>query len=102
MKNIFLVDADDTILDFHGASSIALRKAFEESGIAWEDRFSTEYRKINESLWEALERKELTRTELMDRRFHIVLSHLGIENVDGDEFNKKYLDYIATHPIYLE
>ena len=37
MKNIFLVDVDETILDFHGASALALRFAFEENGIAWEE-----------------------------------------------------------------
>ena len=102
MKNIFLVDADDTILDFHGVSSIALRKAFEESGIPWEDRFAIEYKKINESLWEALERKELTRSELMEKRFHVVLPKLGISHIDATEFNKKYLQYIATNPVYLD
>jgi YjjG family noncanonical pyrimidine nucleotidase len=102
MKNIFLVDADDTILDFHGVSSIALRKAFEECGVAWEERFGVEYKKINESLWEALERKELSRAELMNKRFHIVLPNLGITNIDADGFNRKYLNYIATNPVYLE
>lgn len=102
MKNIFLVDADDTVLDFHGVSAAALRNAFAESGIVWEDRFAIEYKKINEKLWEALERKELTRSELMDKRFDIVLEHLHIANVNGTEFNKKYLHYIATNPLYFD
>ncbi len=102
MKNIFLVDADDTILDFHGASSRAIRVAFEESGIEWKQEYAQEYRRINEGLWQALERKEMTRSELMERRFHIVLSQLGIREVDGTEFNKRYLHYIATKPVYLD
>lgn len=102
MKDIFLVDADDTILDFHGVSSMALRKTFEESGVVWEDRFATEYGKINQALWEALERKELTRSELMEKRFHIVLPKLGICHIDATEFNTKYLNYIASNPVYLE
>ncbi len=102
MKNIFLVDADDTILDFHGVSAIALKIAFAESGIVWEERFSIEYKKINEKLWEALERKELTRSELMGKRFDVVLEHLNIPKVNGREFNKKYLHYIATQPVYFE
>ncbi len=101
MKNIFLVDADDTVIDFHGASAQALRVAFEESGISWEERFSIEFKKINDGLWEALERKELTRTELIERRFPFYLKHLNINDVDGNEFNKKYLQYLATHPIYV-
>ena len=101
MKNIFLVDADDTILDFHGASAIALKTAFIESGIAWKEEFLTEFKRINGGLWEALERKELTRKELMDRRFHIFLSHMGFDDIDADAFNKIFLNHLATHPIYI-
>ena len=102
MKNIFLVDADDTLLDFHGASAIALKTAFEANGIVWEDRFLAEFKVINAGLWEALERKELTRKELMDRRFHIFLKHMGMENVDADVFNQTFLQHLATHPIYMD
>ncbi len=102
MKNIFLVDADDTILDFHGASAKALYAAFEGNGIAWEERFLSEFKIINGGLWEALERKELTRKELMERRFHIFLAHVGLAHIDGDEFNRIFLEYLATHPIYIE
>ncbi len=102
MKNIFLVDADDTILDFHGASALALKAAFAESGMAWEEEYLTKFKKINAGLWEALERRELTRSELMERRFHIYLESLGRTEVDGDAFNKNFVTYLATHPIYME
>ena len=101
MKNIFLVDADDTILDFHGASAIALKMAFLESGIAWKEKYLNEFKRINSGLWEALERKELTRKELMDRRFHIFLAHMGLHSIDADIFNKVFLTHLATHPIYI-
>lgn len=102
MKNIFLVDADDTILDFHGASALALKAAFKESGITWEEEFADKFKVLNDSLWEALERKELTRTELIERRFPLYLALLKIESVDGQTFNKLYLEYLATHPIYMD
>ncbi len=102
MKNIFLVDADDTLLDFHGSSAVALKEAFLGAKIAWKDEYLSEFKKINGGLWEALERRELTRAELMARRFHIYLAHLGMGEVDADEFNKRFLTHLATHPIYLE
>ena len=102
MKNIFLVDADDTILDFHGASAIALKTAFVESGIAWQDCYLSEFKKINAGLWEALERKELTRKELMERRFHIFLKHIGMDTVAANAFNQIFLKHLATHPIYID
>ena len=102
MKNIFLVDADDTILDFHGASAIALKTAFLRSGIAWKDDYLSEFKVINAGLWEALERKELTRKELMDRRFHIYLKYMGLESIDADLFNQIFLNHLATHPIFID
>ncbi len=102
MKSIFLVDADDTVLDFHGASALALRAAFAESGLTWKEEYLTEFKRINGGLWEALERKELTRKELMERRFHIYLKEMGLTEVDGDEFNKSFLNHLATHPLYID
>lgn len=102
MKDIFLVDADDTILDFHGVSEIALKEAFKEIGIPWEDKYLTEYKLINEGLWQALERKELTRSELMSRRFHVYFAHLGMEEVDAAKFNESYIKTLSTKPKYIE
>ncbi len=102
MKSIFLVDADDTILDFHGASAKALRFAFEQSGLTWKEEYLAEFRKVNGGLWEALERREITRAELMATRFHIFLKHLGYERFDGDAFNKVFLEHLATHPLYID
>ena len=100
MKNIFLVDADDTILDFHGISDQALRNAFQGIGVPWEDRFAAEFRIVNAGFWAALERKELTRTELMEKRFPAFLRHLGIEE-DGEKFNQAFVTYLAENPRYL-
>ena len=69
-KDIFLVDADDTILDFQKASANAIQDAFSYFGVQWEDRFATEYKLLNDELWERLERKELTRDRLHAIRFH--------------------------------
>ncbi len=102
MKSIFLVDADDTILNFHGASALALRAAFDGLNIPWKEEYLPRFKQINGGLWEALERKELTRTELMNTRFHVYLKALGLTAYSGDEFNEIFLKYLATHPIYIE
>lgn len=101
MKNIFLVDADDTILDFHKASSLALRNAFEMLGEPWKEEYAAEFKIVNDGLWEALERKEITRLHLIEIRFPLYMKHLGVE-IDGQRFNELYLTYLATHPIYVD
>lgn len=102
MKNIFLVDVDDTILDFHGASALALRAAFQNNGVVFEENLEREFRSFNASLWEALERKEITRAELMRERFPRFFKRMGMEEVDGNLVNRSFIDYISTHPIYFD
>ena len=101
MKNIFLVDADDTILDFHGASKNAVRHAFFVFGLPWKEEYATVYKRVNDELWESLERRELTREKLLKIRFPLYLKELGINDVDGDKFNELYLTHLATHPVYV-
>lgn len=101
MKNIFLVDADDTILDFHGASAVALKEAFKNSGVEWQEVYADVFKTLNDGLWQALERKELTRAELIEKRFPLYLSVLGLRGVDGEAFNREYLHGLATRPIYV-
>ncbi len=101
MKDIFLVDADDTILDFHASSALSLKKAFDEFSVPWENRFSDVFKTVNDALWTKLERRELTRKELIDTRFHIYLAELQM-HLDADKFNRAYLQALSTHPIYVD
>lgn len=102
MKDIFLVDADDTILDFHGASKAALRFAFESVGETWQVEFGDVFKRINDELWLALEERKLTRAELLEKRFPYYLSTLGRADMDGQAFNERYLNHLATHPVYVD
>lgn len=102
MKDIFLVDADDTVLDFHGASAIALKIAFENCNLEWKESYADAFKTLNDGLWESLERREITRAELIEKRFPLYLSLLGITSVDGAEFNKQYLHGLATKPVYMQ
>ncbi len=102
MKTIFLVDADDTILNFHGVSALSLRAAFAAHGVKWKEEYLDRFKQINGGLWEALERRELTRGELMERRFHVYLQALGMTELDADAFNRSFLEYLSTHPVYID
>ena len=98
----FLVDVDDTILDFHYSAIQAIKGAFASYGVAWQNYFETEFTKFNGSLWAQLERKEITREYLHATRFPRYLQLLGIENIDGTEFNERFLQHLSTHPVYFE
>lgn len=100
-KDIFLVDADDTLLDFHGSSAIALQNAFHQFGVAWKEDFLTVFRMVNDGLWSALERREITRENLIKTRFPVYLKALNM-SLDGEKFNRFYLEFLSTHPLYFD
>ncbi len=102
MKNIFLVDADDTLLDFHGSSAKAIQASFAKFNLPWKEEYLPVFEKINGEFWARLERRELTRDELMERRFPFYLQALGFTEVDGKAFNQSFLTHLATHPVYNE
>lgn len=100
-KDIFLVDADNTLLDFHASSFLAIQEALESFSVAWKEEYAEIFTRLNDSLWEKLERKELTRETLVKMRFPLYLKELGLTQIDGDEFNKKYLHLLSTKPLYI-
>jgi YjjG family noncanonical pyrimidine nucleotidase len=100
--DIFLVDVDDTILDFHTAAIDAIKAAFESFGVKWQENFEYEFTKFNTSLWAQLERKEITREYLHETRFPRYLQILGFTDISGEEFNQKFLNHLSTHPIYFD
>ena len=100
--NIFLVDVDDTILDFHSAAITAIKAAFADFGVEWKEFYETEFTRFNGSLWAQLERKEITREYLHETRFPRYLELLGFHDISGQVFNEKFLKHLSTHPIYFE
>ena len=72
-----LIDLDDTILDFHKAEAIALSKTLQTFGLPVTDEVLTLYSQINKAHWEALERKELTREQVLTGRFEALFRRMG-------------------------
>ena len=100
-KDIFLLDADGTILDFDGSSKIAIREGLKEFGIEWKDEYAAIYKTLNDGLWERLEAGELTREKLHEIRFRLYLEKLGADGSKGKEFNDRYMEHLATRPQYI-
>ena len=78
MKYLFF-DLDDTLLDFHKAEAWALRQALSQSGITPTDAIAARYSEINQSQWELLEEKKLTRDQVLIRRFQLLFQELGVD-----------------------
>ena len=79
MKDIVLLDVDDTLLDFHRAEREQVVATLRAHGIAADADTAARFHVINDGLWKALERGETTRERLVVERFEILLAQLGAE-----------------------
>ncbi len=78
MKNIFLLDMDDTLLDFPKAERAALFTTLAAFGIGQDERLLARYHMINAALWEALERGEIEREALKVKRFSLLFEEFAL------------------------
>ncbi len=100
IKAVF-IDIDNTILSFDDYVKTAMREGFEKFSVAeyTDDMFDT-FTRVNNSLWQALERKELSFTELKERRWNDIFSSLGI-NYDGQKFEDFFRESIYSSAIEI-
>lgn len=79
MIEFLLLDLDDTILDFHKAERIAIAKTIREFGVEPTDEVLARYHVINKWHWEQLEQGKLTRDQVLENRFGVLFSQLGVQ-----------------------
>ncbi len=91
MIKVILWDIDGTLLDFEKAEKQAIRTCFEifELGECT-DEMIARYSVINKGYWERLERKEITKPEVLVGRFLEFFETEGIETDCAENFNKEY------------
>jgi YjjG family noncanonical pyrimidine nucleotidase len=89
-----LFDADGTLFDFDRAESIALKHAFQSINTPFEDEYLDIYRRINQELWQALERREITPKVLPVRRFELLIDVLQL-TASPVEMSEVYLAQLS-------
>ncbi len=89
MIEFLFLDLDDTILDFHRAEKIALTKTLRAFDLEPEDAVLARYSQINRAHWEMLERKELTREQVVVGRFGALFAEYGIA-ADPEQVAQSY------------
>ena len=100
IKNIFL-DLDDTILDFHAGERAAITATLMHFGTAPTTDKITLYRSVNRECWEALERGEMTREEVLVKRFEIFFANLG-NDIRAEEVQHFYERQLAESDIFID
>ena len=93
MRNfdVLLWDVDGTLLDFAAAESAAVKALFREFGLGeCTDGMVARYAAINKRWWEALERGEKTKPEILVGRFTEFFAAEGIDTAVAPAFNELY------------
>ena len=101
MVRFVFLDLDDTLLDFHKAEHIAVARAFRDVGVEPTQELLTRYSEVNKLHWQMLERGELTRQEVLLRRFEALFQERGI-NADSLRCMERYEDYLCDGYYFVD
>ena len=100
MIEFLFLDLDDTILDFKKAERMSLEKTIHSFGIEPTDENCQLYSRINQAHWEALERGELTREQVMVGRFETLFRQLCVQG-DAAACSAQYMENLGDGHDFL-
>ncbi len=94
-------DADGTLFDYQRAEATALRQTFASLHLPFEESYLDLYREINQGLWQALERQEITQAALRLRRFELLLEAIQLKT-SIEQLSSVYLEQLAISAELME
>lgn len=101
MKKFIFLDLDGTIFDFHYAEELSLIGMLIDLGVSYDENTATLYSKINDRHWEALERGEMTRDEVLTHRFTELFEVMGVD-ASPAEARRIYESRLSACYYYIE
>lgn len=100
MIEFLFLDLDDTILDFQKAERLALAKTLESFGLPPTDTVLARCHEINREHWERLERKELTRQQVLVGRFAALFAEMGL-SAQAEKVARAYEENLSQGHYFL-
>lgn len=98
MITTVFIDVDDTLLDFDKCAQRSIQKALEDINIPFDDSFFSVFTQVNNSLWEKLEKRRITKDELYSKRWDMIFERFGIK-YDGALFEKSFLYHLNNSAV---
>lgn len=102
MRKAILFDLDDTLFDFHRSEREAIENTLASFGITADSAMMDYYSRVNDSQWKLLEKGELTRDEVLTRRFKIFYEGIGKPEVDPNETWHRYEHQLSQSWHYID
>lgn len=98
---ILLFDADSTLLDFKQCEYEAVIDCLEYAKLPVTEEVIQKYSEINDGYWKMLERKEITKKELMVARWQSLFDYYGF-SADAKEIAELYPKRLADKSHLME
>jgi YjjG family noncanonical pyrimidine nucleotidase len=90
-----LFDADGTLFDYDRAERAALEQALAQIGVAFDPGHLATYRRINQALWQGVEKGEVTPSVVKVRRFELLLEAMQVAHSPA-ALSDGYLECLAN------
>lgn len=101
MYKYLLWDIDGTLLDFAAAEKCAIRALFDKYNLgACSDEMISSYAKINKKYWEALERGEMTKPQILVGRFVEFFESINVDTSIAENFNTDYQLTLGDYVVF--
>jgi len=97
---ILLLDADDTLFDFHASEVEAFSQTLRQYGVEPTPVRLHRYHEINQGYWKLFEQGRIEKPDLLTRRFADFFAELGL-TPDPAEVNDRYLHQLSQTAILL-
>jgi len=96
-----LFDADGTLFDFDRAEVAAFEQAFGLISVTFEPSYLATYQRINQTLWQAVEREEIKPAIVKLRRFELLLEAIGVD-ISAVKLSDTYVECLAARAELIE
>lgn len=94
MYEFYLLDIDNTLLNFDAAEIRSFRKLLESYHISYEEELFRHYKKINKNFWNLLEQGKVDKETVLIGRFKELFAYLGLE-ADPSEAEKRFQNHLS-------
>ncbi|WP_313074840.1 YjjG family noncanonical pyrimidine nucleotidase [Lacrimispora sp.] len=94
MYQIYLLDIDNTLLDFDATEIKSFHTLLNSYEITYEEELFTQYKKINKNFWALLEQGKVDKDTVRTGRFIEFFGSLNL-SYDADEAERRYQSYLS-------
>lgn len=96
MKDTFLLDIDDTLLDFCRLEREQIAALLTRFGERADGEIAARFHAINDGLWKAFERGEVTRERLVVQRFEVLKAEFSLR-AEARAMAESFLEGMRSH-----